>query len=196
MVHESPLVRLRRVDEVAGHAHLARSRDTDPLRQQHGEPPTRHHAHTRVGVGEPGAVGGDEEVARERELEPSGDRDTVDRADEQLRARRERAARREAPRRVAAAHVGEALAGGGRRARPELLQVDARAERGIGPGEDHDVDTVVALARVDRQRQLLAHGAVQRIAGLGSVQRDRRDPIRDLHQHFAHIDPVRFGHSR
>ena len=188
MVDEPPFVRLLRVDEVAGHAHLARAGDTDALREEHGETPTRHHAHSGVRIGETRAIGGDEEVARERELETTRDRDTVDRADQQLRARRQRAARREPALVVAAAHVGEALARSGCRARPELLEVDTRTERRIGSGEDHHVDGVVGLARIDRLRQLPAHRAIQRVAGVGPIQRDRCHPIHDVDGHhlFAH----------
>jgi hypothetical protein len=47
-------------------------------------------------VGEPGAIGRDQEVAVQRDLETPRHRDTVDRADERLGVGRQRAAERRA----------------------------------------------------------------------------------------------------
>jgi hypothetical protein len=137
-----------------------------------------------VRVGEPGAFGRDQEIAVERDLEATGNGDAVDRADERLGVRRERAAERQPAVVAPLPHVGEAFAllhlpGA------EFLQVDARAERRVGAGEDHHVDGVVGVALLDRGRQRLAHRAVERVARLGPVQRNDRDPVGDVDQDDA-----------
>ena len=98
-----------------------------------------------------------EEVAVERELEAAGDGGAVDRADDRLLHQRERtvlAGRRCAAVGVAGAEVATR--------RAELLQVEARAERGIGAGEDDHVDVV---APVGLAKQLTAAGAAPRRTG-------------------------------
>jgi len=67
--------------EVAGKAHLARATHADCLREQHGQPPTGHHADPRVCIAELRVLAGDEEVAIQCELEATGDRHAVDRPD-------------------------------------------------------------------------------------------------------------------
>ena len=70
--------------EVAGEAHLPGPADADGLGQQHRESPARHHADAGVRVAELGVLAGDEEVTVERQLEPAGDGDPVDRTDQRL----------------------------------------------------------------------------------------------------------------
>ena len=62
--------------------------------QRDREAPTRHHADAGVGVGEAGAVGRDQKVAGERELEAPRHGGAVDRADDRLAVRRKRARHR------------------------------------------------------------------------------------------------------
>src|SRR5204863_5764770 len=116
-------------------AHLFGARDANALGEQHRQAPTGHHPDTRVRVGEPGAVRSDQEVAVERDLEAAGDRNAVDRSDQRLDVRRQRAPKGQAAVGSAFAYFAEALALL-HLAGAELLEVDARAERGIGPGED------------------------------------------------------------
>ena len=78
------------VDVVAGGAHLPGPPHADGLGQQHGEPPPRHDPDAGVGVGEPGPIAGDQEVARQGQLEPAGDGHAVDGADDRLGVGRER----------------------------------------------------------------------------------------------------------
>ncbi len=154
---------------------LARA-DADALREQDREAPTGHDADARVGVGETGPIGGDEEVAVERDLEAPRHRDPVHRADQRLGVRQ---AARRGTRRARLRHTAEALALS-HLAGTELLEVDTRRERGIGAGEDHHVDVFVGIATRDRGGQLAPHVAVQRVALIGTVQRDDRDPVGDV----------------
>ena len=130
--------------------------DADALREQHRETPTRHHADARVRVGEAGAVGRDQEVAVERDLEAAGDRDAVDRADERLRVRRQRAAERRAAV-VARSPTSAKPSPCCTSPEPNSFRSTPARERGIGAGEDHHVDVVVGVAARDRGRQRLAH---------------------------------------
>ena len=138
----------------------------DGLGQEHREAPARHDADPRVGVGEPGPFGGDEEVAVQRELEAAGDGDAVDRADDRLvhQPGTDRAGR------AACAAVGAPRRGGSAR-RAELLQVEARAERGVGAGEDDHVDVVapVGLVQRDGSRRSTSEDSALRASGRLSV---------------------------
>ena len=155
VVHEAPRQRGRRVEEVAGDAHLARPPVPDRLREQHGEPPAGHDPDARVGVGEAGALRRDEEVAGERDLEPAGHRGTVDRADHRLRGLGERADQLVGVAGDDVAHLGVVA---------QALEVDAGAERGIGAGEHDGVDVVARVARRDRLGQRGRERGVQRVA--------------------------------
>ena len=127
-----------------------RASDADALREQHGQTPSRHHADARVRVGEARPIGRDEEVAVQRDLEPAGHGDAVDRADERLRVRRQRTAERQAAVAGAVAHVGRVRRPSLHLPDPNSFRSTPARERGIGAGEDHHVDVVVRIARVDR----------------------------------------------
>jgi hypothetical protein len=126
-----------------------------------------------VGVGEPGVLRRHEEVAGQRQLEPAGDRDAVDRADERLAVRWERAL----------LLLGQHQVGGVITPGTQLLEVDPGREGGVGAGEDHHVDLGVGLEAGDGERQLALHLAVERVAGMGPVDRDGGDPVLDVDQH-------------
>ena len=105
VVDEADAQRLLRVDEVAGEAHLARAAHADRLDEQDRAAPARLQADAGVGVAEQRALGGDEEVAVERDLQAAGDRRPVDRPDQRDLQRRDRpAAARGLGRRPPAAH--------------------------------------------------------------------------------------------
>ena len=161
VVDQAPHERGRRVDEVAGDAHLACPAVTDRLGEQHGQPPARHDPDPRVRVGEAGAFGRDQEVACERDLETARDRGAVDRADDRLGGLGERPDQLV----VAGHHVTDLGVVG------EALQVDAGAERGVGAGEHDGVDVVARVAGRDRRGERRGEGRIQRVARLRTVQR-------------------------
>ena len=144
VVHQAPIERGGGVEEVAGGRQLAGPAHAHGLWQQDGEPPVRHDADPGVGIGERRPFGRDEEVAPQGQLEPAGDGDAVDRPDDRLADERERSALLWRP-----VVVAERL---DRRAAPgaQLLEVEPGAEGGVGPGEDDDVDPVVAVEVTDR----------------------------------------------
>ena len=135
-----------------------------------------------MGVGERGAFGRDEEVAGERELESAGDARAVDRADHRLAHLPERGEGRDR-RVIGATHeVGRVL--------PELAQIQSGAERGIGAGEDHDVDVGVTVGGGQRGPGLALERDAQCVTGLGPVERDGANPVNGVDQHeLCHARP-------
>ena len=170
VVDQAPRQRLLGVDVVAGGAHLPGPANADGLGQHDGQPPAGHDPDPGVGVGEPGLVGGDEEVTAQGHFQPTGHGDAVHGADEGLGVGRERAlpGLDHGPDGV----VGVALATSG-----GLLEVDAGAERRVGPGEDDHVDPVVGLGLEEVAGQQAEDLGVQGVAGLGPVDGDRGDPV-------------------
>jgi hypothetical protein len=69
VIDEPPFERGLGVDEVPRGTHLPGASDADRVREQHRQSPQRVHPDPGVGVGEPGPLRGDEEVAVERQLE-------------------------------------------------------------------------------------------------------------------------------
>ena len=181
VVHEAPRERGLGVDEVAGGRHLLGPPDADRLWQQDGEAPARHDPDPRVGVGEPGSLGRHEVVARQRQLEAAGDGDAVDRADHRRVQIRERApVLRSAC--VRSAPVSCRASPPGR----QLLEVESGAERGVGAGEDDGRDVVAPSSSRSDRGQRLAQLAVQRVAGVGAVERDDGDRTVDGHSTVSH----------
>ncbi len=77
--------------------------------------------------------------------------------------------------------------------RAELLQVDTCAKRRISSSEDHHVDVIVGIAPLDRGWKRLTHGAVQRVAGLGPVDRDQRGRARRRRRGRCSVQPQEVG---
>ena len=174
-----------RVDHLARHRQPSCHRQADDLGESRGHTAARQDTDAGVGVGEHRPLRGHEEVATERHLQPAGERRAVDRADDRR------------------AHLGD---GGDAALRSELLevlqpvalrllQVDAGAERRIGPGQHHSPNGVVGVGLgqcgVDRPDQV----AAQRIPGRGPVHRQQPDRAvvghedkRFGHDFFAEID--------
>ena len=118
-----------------------------------------------VRVGETGPIGRHEEIAVEREFEAAGDRGAVDRTDDRLADAGERTVRLR--RRFGDASTATVVAA-------ELLQVESRAERRIGAGDDDDPYVVSCVAFLHDAGQRAQHLARKRVAGFGTIQRDGR----------------------
>ena len=172
-----------RVEEVPGRAELAGAPHADGLDEQDREPPARHDADPRVRVGETRPLGRNSRsqfsasskppvmhgplIAPMRSLVRGGNGPRKSRTCRTRRGGTGRRAHRRRRRRRS----------GGRR---ELLEVGAGAERGIRARQDHDVDAVVGVDLPIGAREPEAERAVDRVAGLGPVQRDRRDTLRHV----------------
>jgi hypothetical protein len=61
--------------------------------------------------------------------------------------------------------------------RHERLEVRASAGRVARAGEDGDVDGVVVAEVLPDLDQRLVHGGIDRVLGLGAIERDARDPV-------------------
>ena len=118
-----------RVHHLTRHRHAAGHRAADYLGESGGHAAARQNANARMGVGEHGAFGGDEEVASQREFEAAGEGRSVDGADDRCAHLGDRG---DATLRLELVEVLEAVA-------RCLLEVDARAEGRIGAGEHHRV---------------------------------------------------------
>ncbi len=122
----------------------------------------------------------DHEVAREEDLESAGERRSVDRGDQRLGE----AAGDDATETTLLRRELAALALG------DLLQVGTGAERGTRAGEDDDGDRVVGLEVVEDRLHCLGEIAVHRVARLGPVERDDRDPIAPFNFYYRHLVPL------
>ena len=116
------------------------------------------------------AVGGDDQVARERQLEPEAERVAVDGRDHDLRQRLDRLERL-----VAAADEPERV--------PRVLErhpteVGAGGERlRVAAGDDDRADAVVVVEAADRVAELVEKRRAARVQLVGPVQRDNRVPL-------------------
>jgi hypothetical protein len=111
------------------------------------------------------AGGGHDDVARERELQPTGQGVAVHRGDDRLGARHADEPRE---RRRVVAQPG-ALPG------RDGPQVRARAERAALAGEDRDAGLRVGVEALDGGDELAVDRGVDRVEPLGAPQRDPRD---------------------
>ena len=126
-----------------------------------------HETHTRLGQTEPRRLRRDDDVARERDLEPAAERDAVDGRDERLP---EIVARDETAE-AAFRHPGHTVL-----RRP--LEVVAGGERAVaGTGEDRDPHVGVLGDVVPDARQLLVGRRVQRVHHFRPVDGDDSDVI-------------------
>ncbi len=134
-------------------------------------------------------VGGDPDVARERQRHARAGGGAVDGGDHGLL---ERADREHVAVVVRAQVVGD-VAGAGR----ELLQVLADAEPAAGTG-DHDGADRRVLRLLERAVQPVVHRAVERVQDVGPVERDRQDRPVARHLDVSHAGNHigRSGHVR
>src|SRR4029077_5932355 len=70
--------------EVAGQRDFLGAKDADQAWQLLAETPARKNSDARMSVGEARLTRSDQDVASERDLDPAGDREAVDRADDRL----------------------------------------------------------------------------------------------------------------
>ena len=129
-----------------GQAHLYRLRVPDPGRKQRRHPAAGHDPDRRVRVREAGALGPDQAVTLERELESAvmaGPLTAPITGLSILGQNCDCAARLACPTRRRQVPTR----------RTQLLQVEAGAERGIGAGHDHDVDLLVVPEVADPSRR-------------------------------------------
>ena len=156
-------MRLLGLDGAAGEDQLQRPAHADDARQALGAAVDQRHAPAALEEAEGRALGGDPQVAPERQLEAAGEAPALDRGDRRLRG----------------GQAGEAL-GPGRVVDVEVdrLEVGAGAEGlAAGAGEDQDAGVVVGLELVEALAQRPRGRAVDRVAALGPVDRqDRRAP--------------------
>ena len=158
-----------------GQHHAHRLLERDGARQPLHAARTRREADARLGQREPGLVGGDDEVAGERDLEAAAHGDAVDGGDHGL---------------VEVVAVGEAAEALGRGMRPParlgaqlrvILEVVAGRERLVaGAGDDRDPQLGIGGELVEDVRQLLVRHRVQRVVDLGAVDGDDQQVAVDL----------------
>ncbi len=179
--------RLVGADRVAGQDQLLGLADADPPGQALGAAETRDHAELHLRLAEAGGRRGVDEVAGERELAASPEREAVDRGDPRqvrvLHGQPERRAPAGQPLGrvlVHLAHLGDVGAGDER-----LL---------TGAGHDHRAEGPVLLERAGRVEDLGQDRARQRVQGLLAPDGQERDrPVdldRDVVALARHVAPV------
>jgi hypothetical protein len=160
------------VHRIAGEQHLHRGAVADALRQAQDRAAAGDERALDLREPEPRPARRDDEVAGQRHLEAARHREALDRRDDRL-ARR------------LADDAGEAaLAQRHRLAGDERLEVHAGAEPLAGAGDDRDRHVVRAVEVVQGVRDALGHRPVDRVAGIGAVDRDQQDAVAALRQDF------------
>ena len=167
-VHEPDARRLGGVDDVRGEDQLLGARQADDARQQPRAAAVGDEPDLPEELAEAGPVGGDDEIAAQRQVRAGADGVAVHHRD----------------RRLGEVHQPEdhaierldarAALGGGVTPGAHRLDVAARAEISAGAGEDHHARRLVGLDLVEHARQLAAHHEIERVEGLRSIQGNRR----------------------
>ena len=175
LVDQTPLERSLGVKKRARQAELLGAANTDGLGQHDREAPAGEQANAGVGIGEAGTIGGDEEIASECDLESACDRSAVDGTDHWFAMRWNGSA-------IWRWGIGFAptLAGA------ELAQIEARAKRRIGSGEDDGVHVVVVVAPRDRRWKRRGKLGVERVARIGTIEGDGGNAVDDVDQYGVH----------
>ena len=153
---------------VAGQRQLHRDAVGDAARQAQERAAGRDERALDLGDAELGLAGGDDEVAGQRDLEPAGDGEALDRRDERL-ARGALGDAREpavAHPRALAAHEG--------------LEIHAGAEARAGAGDDADRKVALGVELVERRRHPFGQRQVDRVARVRAVERDEQHAVAAL----------------
>ena len=110
-----------------------------------------------------GALGSDDQIAGERDLEATGEREALDRGDQRLT----RGALGDAREAAVAVPGGLAL--------DERAEIHARAEEAAGAGEHAHRQAVVGVELLERVADAFGERRVDGVSHLGPVERDQED---------------------
>ncbi len=175
-VHGAPRGGALRIEALAQQHRFARARRADLVLEPRDGAPREWEAQLHFGELELRRLGGDPEVAGQRENGAAADRMAVDARDRDGLAVLDRPTRaqpeleRETALPLAGARVGaESLVT--RRTAP----VGPAAERRTPPAEDHDAGREVALEAREERGDFLERRGVERVAALGPRQPDAQD---------------------
>jgi len=180
--HQTPRESGTGVDELGGVTHASRATFPDEARQSDRETPARNHPDLGVGVGETRAIGGDEEVAGECDLESAGHGGSVDRADH-----RHPRAGKSAP--VARMFVRALFA-----TAADIAQIEAGAERRIAAREHDGPHLGIGIDPRDLGGEGGREFGIECIASLGSVEGDDGDRAPPFDEHHR-IGNLGIGHD-
>lgn len=176
--HEAERERLRGRDAAAAHDQVLRAPEPDQARDPLGAAAAGDHAERHLREAELEVVGGDAEVACQRELEPDAERIAVQARDHRLRAA---LGRGDVPREARQVVRG---------ALEEARDVAARRERGSGAAEHDHAHALVLPELVEGGRELLARRHGDPVQLVGHVERDPREPALRV---AAHLEAVVLG---
>ena len=142
-------------------------------------PGQRGQTDPRLGEREDRTLGRDDQVAGERDLEPTAHGDAVDRGDHGLRVVEARRQAREA--RLRSAHLARVLGG--------VLEIVARAERtSAGPRDDRDPQIGIGDEGVEGLLELEVRRRMEGVHHVGAIHRD------DVERSFS-FDRAKIGHG-
>ena len=158
--HQPVLVRLLGGDGIGGERHLHRHAVGDPPGQPEQGAAGGEEPDSGLRDAELDALRRDQEVARERQLEPAGEGEALDRGDQRF-----------------AGPLGEELVESlGHPLGEERLEVHPGAEAASGAGQHAGGEPVVAVELVHGGEQALAELGVDRVPLVGTVERDQQHP--------------------
>ena len=164
---EAQLVAFLGADVAAGQHHAHRPLERDHAAEALHAAGAGGQADARLGQGELGLVGGDDDVAGQRDLEAAAHGDAVHRGDHRLVEVEAVGEAAEALGRVDRALAGLGLDLG------VVLEVVAGAEGLVaGAGDDGDPEVRVGLELVERLDHLLVRHGMAGVVDLGAVDRD------------------------
>src|SRR5437588_1827257 len=186
LVDHPDLGRAPRRQRPADEKDLPRHRRPDDLDELLAQGEGHDQPETRQRHREARPVRGQAQIAVERQLQAPGEGVAVDHGERRVAAALDPPERRHDPRLRIDLFVLP---------RRELVQVHPRAERGAGAAEHDDAQGAVALEPLEARVEAREHGAVERVALRGPVERDGRDAVGDRAQHLVGHPPTAYNES-
>jgi hypothetical protein len=176
--HESLRTRVVRGDETRVEEKLQRARLADSERQQCERRRVGKDAEPEERRAERGALSGNPDVARERDVEAASAARAIHRRNRDLRERADRARERE----LSVEDSREARRVPGFAIRPKLLEIASRAERPPRAGDDDGAHARIRAQALDRREQFLTRLLRERVQPFGSIEAQSRERSIDLEQ--------------
>ena len=186
-VHDAKPLGFFAQDHVGEEVELFRLRDADELREEVGAAEIAREADLGERRRDLRALGGDAEVAGERDGEAGAGSGTRNGRDGDLRHVVQPARDFHALAQAVGGFFGRAAVVGAAFCRGKPLHVSACAERTAGARNDNGADRAVSRKARQRLKQAVEHGVGEGVARLGAVQREDGDAVLNGFQQIGHV---------